>query len=217
MFGFLKKRSDKNRQQAQVTKPEIMGLCVGSSFDPDMLSFQLILKDLVISDVADTQLIQAAGKVELGSSTLLRFYTDDEAWLQVVCEGGISEENIVDVTLFHYYDTLDVSSSEWDDLLNNKIGVPVYTLEGHQYQRVWTSTSEYHPPVAMQEETFDATNEITETDQFVMLFERELSDGSYEQLYLSAEESLNDHEQLERCLVISTGVKISASQIRVNG
>jgi hypothetical protein len=217
MFGFLKKRSDKNRQQAQVKKPEVMGLCVGSSFDLDKLSFQLILSELVISELADTQLIQAAGQVDLGSSTLLRFYTDDEAWLQVVCEGGVAEENIVDVTLFHYYDTLNVSNSEWDELLSRKIGVPTYVLEGHTYERVWTSTSEYHPPVAMQEETFDDSNEASETDQFVMLFERELSDGSYEQLYLSAEETLNDNNQLERCLVISTGVKISASQIRVNG
>jgi hypothetical protein len=69
----------------------------------------------------------------------------------------------------------------------------------------------------MQEETYDESNEVSETDQFVMLFERELSDGSFEQLYLSAEESLNDSNQLERCLVISTGVKLSPTQIRVNG
>lgn len=214
MFNIFKK---KPATEATIRKPEVMGLCVGSSFDLDKLSFQLILDELLIGGVADTQLIQAAGKVDLGSNVLLRFYTDDEAWLQVVCEGGESEENIVDVTLFHYYDTLHINANEWDDLLNHKIGVPVYTLEGNDYQRVWTSTASYHPPVAMQEKTYDDTNDITETDQFVMLFERELSDGSFEQLYLSAEESLTDNNQLERCLVISTGVKLAPTQIRVNG
>ena len=214
MFNIFKK---KPAAQATIHKPEVMGLCIGSSFDLDKLSFQLILDELLIGGVADTQLIQAAGKVDLGSSVLLRFYTDDEAWLQVVCEGGENEENIVDVTLFHYYDTLHVNASEWDDLLKHKIGAPTYTLEGNEYNRVWTSTASYHPPVAMQERTYDDTNDITETDQFVMLFERELSDGSFEQLYLSGEETLNDTNQLEQCLVISTGVKLTPTQIRVNG
>ncbi len=214
MFNFFKKKQDTT---PKVNKPEVMGLCVGSSFDLDKLSFQLILNELVISDVADTQLILAAGKVDLDGSILLRFYTDDEAWLQVVCEGGIAEENIVDVTLFHYFDTLHVNETQWNEVLNQKIGVPVYNFQGHDYSRVWTSTSVYHPPVAMQEVTYDDSDEPTNTDQFVMLFERELSDGSFEQLYLSAEESISDNDQLERCLVISTGVKLSPTQIRVNG
>ncbi len=213
MFGLFKKKTT----TPTIDKPNIMGLCVGSSFDIDMLSFQLILSELTISSVADTQLIQAAGEVDLGSTTLFRFYTDDEAWLQVVCEGGAGEENIVDVTLFHYYDTLHVDQHKWRRILDTEIGTPTYTLEGNTYQRVWTSTSDYHAPVAMQEKTYDESNDVSETDQFVMLFERELTDGSFEQLYLSAEETVNDNEQLEQCLVISTGVKISPTQIRVNG
>lgn len=214
MFNFFKKKEQAN---TGISKPEVMGLCVGSSFDLDKLSFQLVLNELIIGDVAKTQLIQAAGKVDLGSTTLLRFYTDDEAWLQVVCEGDVSEENIVDVTLFHYYDTLHVNQSEWNTLLNQKIGVKEYEFEGHTYQRVWTSVTDYHPPVAMQEATYDDTDEINHTDQFVMLFERELSDGSFEQLYLSCEEVVNEREQLEQSLVISTGVKLSPTQITVNG
>lgn len=213
MFGLFKKKDT----SPTIDKPNIMGLCVGSSFDLDMLSFQLILSELTIGNVAETQLIQAAGKVDLGSTTLFRFYTDDEAWLQVVCEGGVSQEHIVDVTLFHYYDTLHVDKHKWQRLLDTEIGTPTYTLDGTTYHRVWTSASEYHPPVAMQEKTYDDSNEVSETDQFVMLFERELTDGSFEQLYLSAEESVNDSEQLEQCLVISTGVKISPTQIQVNG
>lgn len=214
MFSFFKK---KTATQSAIKKPEVMGLCVGSSFDIDKLSFQLILDELLISDVANTQLITAAGQVDLGSANLLRFYTDDEAWLQIVCEGGIDEQHIVDATLFHYYDTLHVDAKQWDDLLKNKIGAPSYELEGNIYQRVWTSTSEYHPPVAMQEQTYDDTDEINNTDQFVMLFERELSDGSFEQLYLSCEEVLNERNQLEQSLVISTGVKLTPTQITVHG
>jgi hypothetical protein len=214
MFNLFKKKAPPT---PSIVKPEVMGLCIGSSFDIDKLSFQLMLDELVIGGIADTQLIQAAGKVDLGSNILLRFYTDDEAWLQVVCEGGELEESIVDVTLFHYYDTMHVNANEWDDILKHKIGAPTYSIQGNEYQRVWTSTASYHPPVAMQEKTFDDSNDITQTDQFVMLFERELSDGSFEQLYLSAEETLNENNQLERCLVISTGVKLAPTQIRVNG
>ena len=169
--------------------PSILGLRVGFSFDLDSLMLRLIEDQLVVNQVAPSQLILAAGMVDMGDAWIFRFYTDDEAFLQVVTQGGKSDQHVVDVKLFHYYDTLDVANTgDWDRLLKKQIGTPTYQLAGNQYDRVWASTSDYHNPVAMTETTWDNEGNISQTDQFTMLFERPLTDGTTESLFLSAEE-----------------------------
>ncbi|KPV95821.1 hypothetical protein AN214_02015 [Pseudoalteromonas sp. P1-9] len=214
MFNFFKK----DKPKATISTPEIMGLRLGASFEIDKLAIKLILDELVIGDFAATQIIQAVGKVDMDGTYLFRFYTDDEAWLQVICEGQPTAENVVDVKLFYYFDTLDIQNqAQWEKLLNQQIGTPTYTLDGHEYNRVWTSMGDYHNPVHIAEKTFDGKSQPSETDQFTMLFERELSDGTTESLFLSAEESLESSGNLSRCLVISTGITLSSSQITIHG
>ena len=203
---------------AKPQTPTILGLRAGFSFDIDSLMLRLIEDQLVVNQVAPSQLIQAVGLVDMGDAWIFRFYTDDEAFLQVVTQGGKSDEHVVDVKLFHYYDTLDVASqSDWDQLLNERIGTPTYQLEGHHYERVWTSTCDYHNPVAMTETTWDEHGQRSSTDQFTMLFERPLHDGNTESLFLSAEEIEETTGQLSRCLVISTGITLTPSQITIHG
>ena len=198
--------------------PSIMGLRIGGSFDIDPLLLRLTESELTISGCAPTQIIQAAGIVDLDGTWVYRFYTDDEAFLQVIAEGGQNDEHVVDVKLFHFYDTQDIESKElWDEILSKKIGTPTYQLESQTFERVWTSASEYHNPVHMAEQTFDETGESSETDQFTMLFERPISGNNTESLFLSAEEKLEEAGYLSRCLVISTGISISSAQITIHG
>lgn len=200
------------------TSPTILGLRIGGSFEVDPLMWTFIEDKLVVSGCASTQIIQAAGIVQLDDTYLFRFYTDDEAFLQVVTQGGKEDVHVIDVKLFHYYDTLDIGSEhDWNKLLNSEIGVSQYQLEGHQYNRIWTSTGDYHNPVAMTETTFDSQNQTSSTDQFTMLFERQINDQTTESLFLSAEESFDDNEQLSRCLVISTGITLTPAQITIHG
>jgi len=214
MFGIFNKKSDK----PEITKPAIMGLTVGTSFDIDTLGFKLVMEKLVIADMAKTQLITSAGKADMEGNTIFRFYTDDDAWLQVVCEGGETEDHIIDVKLFHYYDTKSVDNeSQWNELLRHQIGTPTQELEGHTFTRVWSSTGDYSNPVHLREVTYDDSSESSTTDQFMMLFEREVDNDHMEALFLSAEEIENQHNGLDRCLVISTGVSISPAQIKING
>lgn len=202
----------------KIEKPSIMGLAIGIGFDVDTLGFRLIMEQLVIEDIAATQAIVAAGKTNMDGNTLFRFYTQDDAWLQIVCQDGETENDIIDVKLFHYYDTLSIDSqADWDTLINEKIGTPTYTLEGREFTRVWSSVGDYAMPVALCETTYDDTEQTRKTDQFTMLFERRIDDHNMEFLFLSAEEAYNDQRNLERCLVISTGVNLSPAQIKVNG
>lgn len=198
--------------------PSIMGLRIGGSFDIDPLLLRLTEGELTIEGCAPTQIIQAAGIVDLDGTWVYRFYTDDEAFLQVITEGGQNDEHVVDVKLFHFYDTQDIQSKPlWDEILAEKIGTPTYQLESQTFERVWTSASEYHNPVHMAEKTYDESGEYSETDQFTMLFERPISGNNTESLFLSAEEKLEDAGYLSRCLVISTGISISSAQITIHG
>ncbi|WP_020407396.1 YjfK family protein [Hahella ganghwensis] len=200
------------------TTPSIMGLGLKGSFEVDSLLLELVESEMLIEGCAPTQIIQAVGLVELDGSSLFRFYTDDDAWLQVVVQGAHEPQNVIDVKLFHYWSTLDMSDqTSWDHYLNNVIGAPEYELEGYRFARTWESASHIHPPVHMRETTFDGSADKSVTDQFVMLYERPLSDGSTESLFLSAEETETAPGKLERCMVISTGMTLTPSQITIHG
>ncbi|MCW8107291.1 YjfK family protein [Alteromonas ponticola] len=198
--------------------PEIMGLYLGGSFELDDLKLRLLEPELTISTAARSQIIQAVGQAELDSGgTLLRFYTDDEGFLQVVTDGGLTENHITDVKLWHFYDTQTIGSeAQWKDCLDNVISQPTYTLDGKTFTRVWNATGEYSPPVAVSEKTFEEDGDTSFTDQFMMLYERELSAGRTESLLVVGEEKIIGNNA-DRCLVISTGFDIQPADITING
>jgi len=216
MFTRLIKKFAKPGPGAET--PSIMGLRLGASFEVDPLAIRLVLDELIIESCSPTQIIKAAGVVDLDGTWVYRFYTDDDAWLQVVAEGGNRDDQVVDVKLFHFYDTRDIASEQaWNQLLEREIGCPNYDLDGRSYRRVWTAAGEYHNPVHMAEKTFDEGGGHSSTDQFTMLFERELSDRRTESLFLSAEEKLEPGGYLSRCLVLSTGITLTPSQLTIHG
>lgn len=213
MFKIFKKKEEES-----IDTPSILGLRIGHSFEIDSLLLKLRQKETFTDNIASTQIIQAAGVVDWDGTKIFRFYTDDEAFLQVIAEGGSRDEHVVDVKLFHYYDTRDIASNaQWDTLLNTKIGTNTYELDGQEFTRVWTAESDYHKPVHMEETTYDENAETSKTDQFVMLFERMLSDDETESLFLSAEETIDDNNNVEHCFVLSTGITLTPSNITIHG
>ncbi len=201
-----------------VQAPEIMGLRLGGAFELDDLKLRLIEADLVVDNVARTQLIQAVGVVKLDeNSTVLRYYTDDDAYLQVLLTGGMTENHVTDVKLWYFYDTQGVGSeAEWNELLEHSLSRPEIELEGHTYVRVWQSTGAVSPPVAMTEKTYSENGEVSETDQFAMLYEREQAGGRFEYLMKVGEEKIID-QQADRCLVISTAFDVQPADIVIIG
>lgn len=198
--------------------PEIMGLYLGGSFELDSLKLKLIEPSLKISQASARHLIQAVGKVTLDSGgNMYRFYTDDDAFLQVVTDGGDSENHITDVKLWYFYDTKTVGSqAQWNELLASGISQPSYSLDGDDYQRVWDAVGDNSPPVAMTETTYEEDGDISTTDQFIMLYERQVGDDNFESLLVSGEEKIVGHNY-DRCLVISTGFDLSPTDIKING
>ena len=211
LFG-KKQASDKPKA------PEIMGLYLGGSFELDPLRLRLLEPDLVIEKAASHHLIQAVGEVHLDTGgKILRFYTDDDAYLQVVLDGGDTENHITDVKLWYFYETKTIGSdSQWQQTMKSGVSNPSYDLEGHRFERVWDAVGDTSPPVAMTEKTYEEDGDISETDQFVMLYERQISADETETLLISAEEKLLGNN-FDRCLVISTGFNIGQADITING
>jgi hypothetical protein len=198
--------------------PEIMGLYLGGSFELDPLKLRLIEPQLMIEKAASHHLIQAIGEVNLDTGgKILRFYTDDDAFLQVILDGGDTENHITDVKLWYFYETKTIGSQDqWKQTIASGVSKPTYQLEDVQYQRVWDAVGEVSPPVAMTEKTYEEDGDTSETDQFVMLYERQLEGDETETLLVTAEEKLVNNN-FDRCFVISTGFNIGQADITING
>jgi hypothetical protein len=208
----------KKEQPAKPQAPEIMGLYLGGSFEVDALKLKLLLPQLMIEQAASQHLIQAVGEVHLDTGgKILRFYTDDDAFLQVILDGGDTENHITDVKLWYFYDTQTIGNeAQWQQTLNNSISQPSYTLDGTPFDRVWNAVGEHSPPVAMTEKTWEEDGDTSETDQFVMLYERAIDENDTESLLVVGEEKIINQNH-DRCLVVSTGFNIQPADITING
>ncbi len=215
---MFKKWFGKKEELPKNEAPEIIGLRLGGAFELDELKLRLIEPQLIIEGAAKTHFIQAVGVVKLdSSSTLLRYYTDDDAILQVLLDGGMTENHISDVKLWYFYSTQSIGSdADWNKILDQEISQATYELEGHTFKRVWGGAGESSPPVAMTEKTYDEENNTTETDQFAMLYEREADADYMEFLLVAGEEKIIDN-RADRCLVISTGFNIGSADIQIIG
>tara|TARA_R110001583_G_scaffold4877_1_gene27416 strand:+ start:3336 stop:3992 length:657 start_codon:yes stop_codon:yes gene_type:complete len=197
--------------------PEILGFRLGGAVELNELKLRLLDDQLITDSIAKVQLIQAVGVVKLDeSNTILRYYTDDDGFFQVVLSGGMDEQHVSDVKLLHFFETQSVGSDhDWNELLRSGISRSTYDFEGQLFARVWVAVGDC-PPVAMTETTYTETEAASETDQFVMLYERPLNDELYEFLLVSGEEQIVDN-RAERCRVVSTGINLSSTDFEVIG
>ena len=213
---FNKDKPDTEPRAPQA--PQIMGLYLGGSFELDELKLKLLVPELTIENPASHHLIQAVGEAHLDSGgKMLRFYTDDDAFLQVILDGGDTENHITDVKLWYFYDTQTIGNqTQWNETLNHNISQPNYALDSVQFARVWDAVGDVSPPVAVTEKTFEEDGDTSETDQFMMLYERPLSNDRTESLLVVGEEKIVGNNA-DRCLVISTGFDIQPADLRING
>ena len=206
------------KELAKAATPEIMGLYLGGSFQIEPLKLRMLEPQLMIEKAASTHIIQAVGEVNLDTGgKILRFYTDDDAFLQVILDGGETENHITDVKLWYFYSTTTIGNEQqWQSLIKGGISKSHYPLDEFTYTRVWDAVGDESPAVAMTERTYEEDGDISETDQFVMLYERQLNGDETETLLVSAEEKLINGN-FDRCLVLSTGFNLTRGDITING
>lgn len=208
MFDWFRKK-EKNQE----TIPEVLGLRLGGVIDLDPLKLQLIEDDLTIENAASTQLIQAVGEIQLGDNNrILRFYTDDDGFIQVI-QYGTDELGIEEVKLVYYYDTLVINNQkEWENYLKHKLVKEVWNLDSQTFHKAWDNNS----PVAMTETIWTIEKSKSQLDQFIMIYEREINDDLFETLFVIAEEKIESN-QYHRCISISTAFDLSQTDFKTIG
>ena len=217
---FEKWLGGRREQPGQSSAPEILGLALGGAFELDPLLLRILQPELLQPPAPRARRIAAVGRVELDADTeLLRFYTEDDAYLQLVVDAPRSDSRVRDCKFWQFFDTRSVGSQkDWDELLHARISQPTYALEGHSYVRVWQDAGGESPAVAMTESTWTdgEAATATATDQFAMLYERVLPGERAEYLLVAGEETIKDH-RAERVLVLSTGFDVTVAEILVVG
>lgn len=144
--------------------------------------------------------IAAVGHVDLGQgSHLVRFYLDNDTWLQANIENG----QVLEYKLFDFYRVTHLSDAEFDVLINGEdkqpdsIGAQSITLASSSdeartctYQRVWGNTdSLWSPPVIFEEQVMTTDSIVARSvTHHAMLYERTIEGAErLEYLLLSAE------------------------------
>ncbi|OBU37690.1 YjfK family protein [Photobacterium phosphoreum] len=208
MFDFFKKKPAEKKSLI----PEVLGLRLGGVIELDALKMKIIEPDLTISGAATTQLIQAVGIVQLDNSTrLIRYYTDDDAMVQVLIDGD-SDADVQQCMLAYYYSTTPIDTeTQWNERLAKGVVKSHWDLDGVNFSKLW----ENELPVAMTETTWTSETEYSRTDQFVMLYSRDVNADLCEVLIVSAEEQIVNNSA-DRCLVLSTAFELQPNDFKVN-
>lgn len=210
MLGKWFNKTEPSKQKSALPTP--LNLRLKAAVDIDPIPFQFLRESLQFEFPGQTQIIEAQGKVNLGAGAYLhRYYTSDDAFLQVSTTGGFDDEHVDEVKFFVFHDTLHpATQAEWEQWtgINSRIGDQEYTLNSDTvYHRAWSAESEGSIVAVKFEET--VTNNIeTESSYTVihlaMLYERQLPGlDKYEYLLISAE-----HTDDDACIVLSVGVDL---------
>ncbi|WP_417616018.1 YjfK family protein [Oceanisphaera sp.] len=212
MFDWLKKKIQPPVSSPEPA-PEVLGLRLGGGFELDALKLSLLDGKVTFADAASTQIIQAVGRVILDEShQLLRFYTDDDGFVQVLLSGGTTDDCVAEVKLWYFYQTRPVDGdAAWNRLLDSELVQPEWNLDGQVFTRAWDNTR----PVAMTETTWLKDGSPSDTDQFVMIYERALADteDEVEVLMVAAEEKILQ-QRAEHSLILSTGIDLNPTDFR---
>ncbi|GAA3544771.1 YjfK family protein [Zobellella aerophila] len=210
MFDWLKKKLAPDEPGAEPA-PEVLGLRLGGGFELDPLKLSLLDEQVTFEGAASTQLVRAVGRVILDEShQLLRFYTDDDGFIQVLLDGGTTDDCVAEVKLWYFYQTRPIDDDPaWETLLDRELVQPEWTLDGQRFTKAWDNTR----PVAMTETTWLKDGSRSETDQFVMIYERPLVGAEVEVLMVAAEEKIR-HQRAERSLVLSTGIDLTPTDFK---
>jgi hypothetical protein len=193
-----------------------LGLRLKAGVEIDRLPFRMAADRLVFNPPEGAQFVERIGHIRLaeGATEIFRFYLTDDAFLQVIQSAGVIEA----IGFFVFQQTITPDNTAafraWTQA-GSRIGAPVYTLEGYEYERQWGEDPErWAPPVAMDETVYgeDLSKPEFDLTHYAMLYARDAdTPAGREHLLISAE----DYGPNEFCVVVSVGVPLSEADLRI--
>ena len=199
--------------------PTPFRLRIGAAVDIDTLPLRMHAADLHVELPETTMMIVAQGYIDLGDGTYAhRFYNSDDAVIQVLTVGGVSDEHVEELTLFvphkSYYPDSEGAWAQWTSD-GGKLGAARFRLDdGTEYDRIWFDDAVSNvKPVIFTESVYEdpESDECSDIVHTVMLYGRNLGpDKKNEYLLVSAE----DYEG-ERTIELMVGVDIETANLNV--
>ncbi len=155
------------------------GLSIGRAIAADTMRLRLEEGRLAMKLPPETLVVTGHGVATLDASGLIhRYYSDDHAMLQTLCVGGISDDCIREITLYHLWDEfVPGSPAEWAawDGQGGRIGAATFEAEGLRFERVWGEASTaWVAPAEFTEEVIDNEGGRKTIHQKIMPYRREI-------------------------------------------
>ena len=172
-----------------------LGLGLGLAASIDLMRLRATQSTLAMPPMAETFVITGHGVVDLGDgSHLHRYYDDEHVMLQVLCEGGITNDCVREVMFFHPWDSVVPQSerewSQWDGR-GGKIGLASFSADGFTFERHWGDpVDDWIEPVQFTE-TVVTVEGVRNIHQKVVSYRRPITGGEdNESLLIAVERDL---------------------------
>ena len=208
MWDKLKKIFGEEREETP--EPRVPGIedfpisGIGASFQLDVQHPRL---RECFPDASGLQIVVAVGLIEVDERyKLVRFYTNDEGFLQVHVDGPLRLENIELLTLWFTESVKSVSGEEdWERLLEEEVVLEEVELWGDRFVPAWEDTS--GRPIAFRE-NYASEKGKREIDHFMMLY-RDVADE--EHLLLRSADEIWQEGRPERLFYVYRGIHLGWS------
>jgi len=190
-----------------------LGLTLGRAASLDVMRLRLEEARLAMKLPPDTLVITGHGVASLDSASVIhRFYDDNHTTLQVLCVGGIGDESVREITLYHLWDeVVPTTPGEWAvwDGPNGKIGQAVFEADGFRFERVWGDpTTAWIPPAEFTEEVTVDEGPQRLIHQKIMPYRREVG-PIVETLLIAVERDLASNDRGSVTFMIGYGLSMA--------
>ena len=217
VFDWFK--SQKKEQSHTASLPSPLNLRLGCAVELDTLPLQILRNNLNLELPEGVQTVEAVGFVDLGAgSSLCRFYTSEDGFIQVTTQGGYEPQHVDDIKFFVFAQSHNIASQSGVSLWvsdTGLIGNKNFELYDTDYQRVWDNALPGRIEPVSFTETVHSRDESIETydvDHLAMLYQRGLeSSERYEYLLASLEFSGED----EATAVVSLGFDLDSTSMNI--
>jgi hypothetical protein len=219
MFGlFGKKKTEVKEVKSKF--PELAGFRLGGTFRLDDLTLKILENNGLLDGARREQMIVSVGVIKFDDGVkMVRYYTNDDGYIQVEVHGDFEDINITDVTLWYFSDSEGIGTkAAWEDELSD-VSKPVYEYEVEDDEFI-----EYTRAINDIDDTVNiAATEVGETttgekfavDHFYMIYERKISDPEvFELLMVSCEERVI-RNGLDHKLAYLIGYQISSNDFSI--
>jgi len=200
------------------TLPAPLGLHLGAAVRLDSI-LSKVLGDgrfvLELPEPGTPLLVQAQGTVDLGEGVKLhRFYLDDDWWLQVKVSGAGGEEGEGhdEILLFGFGDVLNPSTQAQFEEIAATIGLPHFEYADKSYARQWGVGSSQSATTDYEERVYPKDDSSYETRHQDMLYAREVTGTSREELLLV---SVETDENGSVSVVHSVGMRLERTDLEI--